>query len=91
MIKLYNDYQNKRIKAQKLKENIDKENGITFSPKLNNNSKYNKKIKNNFYERNKKSINDKKYFVDGFNLLRDLQMKGLDINRISIDISNIKK
>ena len=91
MLKLYNDYQQNRIKQQKLKENIDKENGITFSPKLNKDSKYNKKIKNNLYERNKQLLNDKKSFVKGFNLLRDLQIKGLNINRISIDFSNDKK
>ena len=89
MIKLYNDHQQNNLKKQKLKENIDKENGITFSPKLNKDSKYNKKIKDNFYERNKKLVTDRKNFVEGFNLLRDLQMKGLDVNKISIDISKV--
>jgi hypothetical protein len=90
MMKLYNDYQQTIIKKQKLSENIDKENGITFSPKLNKESKYNKNIRDNFMQRNQKLLTDKKNFVDGFNLLRDLQMKGVDINTISIDISKNK-
>ena len=89
-MKLYNDYQQTIIKKQKLSENIDKENGITFSPKLNKESKYNKNIRDNFMQRNQKLLTDKKNFVDGFNLLRDLQMKGVDINTISIDISKNK-
>ena len=44
MLKLYNDYQANTLRKQKLKENIDKENGITFSPRLNKDSKYNKNI-----------------------------------------------
>jgi hydroxymethylpyrimidine pyrophosphatase-like HAD family hydrolase len=90
MLKLYNDHQQNTLRKQKLKENIDKENGITFSPRLNNDSKYNKNIRDNFYERNNKLIIDKQNFVEGFNLVRDLQMKGIDVNRISIDLSKIK-
>ena len=67
----------KNVIKAKLTKNIDKENGITFSPKINHNSPYNKRIKDNFYERNKKLLKDKKIFVNGFNLLRDLQMKGV--------------
>ena len=85
MNKLYNDFQRKNIINEKLKQNIDKENGITFSPKLNVNSQYNKRIKDNFYERNQKLLEDRKDFVYGFNLLRDLQMKGIDINQITKD------
>lgn len=77
MNKLYNDFQRKNVIKAKLTKNIDKENGITFSPKINHNSPYNKRIKDNFYERNKKLLKDKKIFVNGFNLLRDLQMKGV--------------
>ena len=90
MLKLYNDHQQNTLKKQKLKENIDKENGITFSPRLNNDSKYNKNIRDNFYERNNKLIIDKKNFVEGFNLVRDLQMKGIDVDMISIDVSKVK-
>ena len=78
MNKLYNDFQRKNVIKEKLTKNIDKENGITFSPKINHNSPYNKRIKDNFYERNKKLLKDKKIFVDGFYLLRDLQMKGVN-------------
>ena len=83
MLKLYYDFQRKNLNNEKLKENIDRENGITFTPKLNSNSEYNKKIKENFFERNQKFLENKKDFVNGFNLLRDLQMKGIDINLLS--------
>lgn len=78
--KLYNDFQKKNINKEILKKNIEKEKGFTFSPRLNVNSPYNKKIKENFYERNKKLLSDKIKFIEGFNILRDLQMKGVDIN-----------
>ena len=89
MMKLYNDFQQQKLKNEKLKENIDKENGITFSPKLNKDTKYDKKITDNFLERNKKTITNRKNFVEGFNLIRDLKMKGLDVNQIYIDFSKM--
>lgn len=84
MNKLYYDFHRKNLNKEKLKKNIDRENGITFAPKLN--SQYNKRIKDNFYERNQKLLEDKKDFVNGFNLLRDLQMKGIDINQLSDEV-----
>ena len=90
MIKLYNDYHQSTLRKEKLKESIDKENGLTFSPRVNKDSKYNKNIRDNFYERNNKLIIDKKNFIEGFNLVRDLQLKGIDVNMISIDVSKIK-
>ena len=89
MMKLYNDFQQQKLKNEKLQENIDKENGITFSPKLNKDTKYDKKITDNFLERNKKTITNRKNFVEGFNLIRDLKMKGLDVNQIYIDFSKM--
>jgi hypothetical protein len=89
MLKLYNDYQINTLRKQKLKESIDKENGITFSPKLNKDTKYDKKITDNFLERNQKTITNRKNFVEGFNLIRDLKMKGLDVNQIYIDFSKM--
>lgn len=84
MNKLYYDFHRKNLNKEKLKQNIDRENGITFAPKLN--SQYNKRIKDNFYERNQKLLEDKKDFVNGFNLLRDLQMKGIDVNQLSDEV-----
>ena len=89
MMKLYNDFQQQKLKNEKLQENIDKENGITFSPKLNKDTKYDKKITDNFLERNQKTITNRKNFVEGFNLIRDLKMKGLDVNQIYIDFSKM--
>ncbi len=85
MNKLYNDFQRKNLNKEVLTKTIDKENGITFSPKINYNSQYNKNIRENFYERNIKLLKDKADFVKGFNLIRDLQMKGVDINQLSKD------
>ena len=83
--KLYYDFQKKNIMQEQLKHSIDKENGITFSPKVNVNSPYNKRIKDNFYERNQKLLMEKKDFIEGFNLMRDMQMKGLEIKSLSQD------
>ena len=83
--KLYYDFQKKNLIQKQLKQNIDKENGITFSPKVNVNSPYNKRIKDNFYERNKKLLIEKKDFIEGFNLMRDMQMKGMEIKPLSQD------
>ena len=71
MNKLYSDFQKKNLNNEILKKIIDKENGITFSPKLNANSLYNKRIKETFYERNLKLLKDKKDFVKVFNYLKD--------------------
>ena len=81
---LYNDYQKKNENG-KLKRNIDKENGFTFSPKLNVKSPYNKNVKENFHERNQNAIKKKKDFVKGFIILRELQMKGVDISKFCVE------
>lgn len=79
--KLYNDFQTNHLNKLRLKEDLDRENGITFHPNVKQNPLYNKQLVNNFYERNKKLLKDRKDFVDGFNFLRNLQMKGIDINK----------
>ena len=80
---LHNGYQKKNENVGKLKKNIDKENGFTFSPKLNVKSPYNKNVKETFHERNQNIIKKKKDFVKGFIILRELQMKGVDISKFS--------
>ena len=82
---LHDGYQKKNENIGKLKRNIDKENGFTFSPKLNVKSPYNKNVKETFHERNQKTIKKKKDFVKGFNILRELQMKGVDISKFSAE------
>ena len=79
--RLYDDYQQQNIKKEILKKNIDIENGITFSPYINYESPYYKNIKDDLFKRNEKLLEDKKEFVDGFNYLRNLQMKGININQ----------
>lgn len=79
--RLYTDYQTRIINNSNLKKNIDAENGITFSPYVNHKSQYYKNVKDDFFKRNKTSLENKKEFVEGFNYFRDLQMKGVDITK----------
>ena len=46
-------------------------------------SPYNKNVKETFHERNQNIIKKKKDFVKGFIILRELQMKGVDISKFS--------
>lgn len=77
--RLYTDYHTRIINNSNLKKNIDAENGITFSPYVNHESQYYKNVKDNLFERNKILLENKKEFVDGFNYIRNIQMKGVDI------------
>ena len=53
VIKLYNDFKTNKKNTENLQKKLDKEIGITFSPKLNaKSSKYN--LNENFFERNNK-------------------------------------
>ena len=55
---LYDDYKNKDKAIEKLAKKVyDK---YTFSPRINTNDEYIKKIQDNFFERNQKMINRKK-------------------------------
>ena len=56
---LYDDYKIKNIELEELSKKIYDERGVTFSPKLNSDSKYINKIKDNFFERNQKIIDKK--------------------------------
>ena len=79
--RLYTDYRKQYTKRESLKRNLDIENGITFSPSINYESQYYKNIKDDLFKRNKKMLKDKKEFVDVFNYLRNLQMKGVNIKQ----------
>ena len=53
---LYNDYKSKKNRLKLKKEQIEKEQGITFKPELISAKKYNNKINPNFYEREKEFL-----------------------------------
>jgi len=59
---LYNDYKNKMIDREELRKKIDDKCGYTFSPKINSNDIYIKKIQDNFFERYKKSVDKQTEF-----------------------------
>ena len=63
---LYDDYKIKNIELEELSKKIYDERGVTFSPKLNSDSKYNNKIKDNFFERNQKMIDKKQSLLSVF-------------------------
>lgn len=73
---LYNDYKRLKKKADIRQSELDKERGLTFSPKITMNDKYNGKLNNNFYEREKKFVEEKKKFVDIFNDIIDEHTRG---------------
>ena len=64
--KLYNDYKKNQIKVKKKQEFIDNEKGITFSPILINGEKYLDNVSQNFYEREKKFVEDQKNHIEAY-------------------------
>jgi hypothetical protein len=63
---LYNDYKKKRIKMKKKQENLDNEIGITFNPSLINGEKYLDKIDPNFYQREKKFVQNQRNHIEAY-------------------------
>ena len=64
---LYQQYKKRPAKIQKIKQTADIENGITFEPYVNRNSKYYDKINTNVIERTERTIEHKKKFVNDIN------------------------
>lgn len=73
---LYNDYKRLKKKAELRQCELDKERGITFRPKISVNEKYNGKLNDNFFEREKKFVEEKKKFVNIFNEIIDEHTRG---------------
>lgn len=59
---LYDDYKNKMIDREELRKKIYEKCGYTFSPKINSDDIYINNIQDNFFERNKKSIDKQTEF-----------------------------
>ena len=72
---LYSQYKEKSMKINQIKNQLDIENGISFSPNVNVNNKYYAKIKSNIYQRSNNAIKQKQQFINNFIEQRDRNMR----------------
>jgi hypothetical protein len=63
---LYEDDKYRKNKNEELTKKIDKERGMIFSPKINDNTKYINKSQYNFFERNQLLMDKKKLIFDSY-------------------------
>ena len=63
---LYNDYKKKKIKIKEKQKNLDNEKGITFNPLLVNGEKYLDKVEPNFFEREKKFVENQRNHIEAY-------------------------
>ena len=63
---LYNDYKKKKIKIKQKQKNLDNEKGITFNPLLVNGEKYLDKVEPNFFEREKKFMENQRNHIEAY-------------------------
>ena len=63
---LYNDYKKKKIKIKQKQKNLDNEKGITFNPLLVNGEKYLDKVEPNFFEREKKFLENQRNHIEAY-------------------------
>ena len=63
---LYNDYKKKKIKIKQKQKNLDNEKGITFNPLLVNGEKYLDKVEPNFFEREKKFVENQRNHIEAY-------------------------
>ena len=63
---LYKDYKKKQIKLRQKRQVIDNEKGITFNPLLINGEKYLDKIDPNFFEREKKFVENQRNHIEAY-------------------------
>ena len=71
--RLYNDYKNSQIRKKNLQKEIDEERGLTFKPKIFT-EKNGIVIEDNFEERNKKLLEDRKNFAFVYDYLRQKEL-----------------
>lgn len=64
--KLYQEYKQKRIFKKELQKKMDEKLGFTYISGVHTKDEYGKKIKDDFLERNKKFLEEKKEFVENF-------------------------
>ena len=77
---LYNQYKNKPVIIQKIKEKIQNDEGCTFQPYLNKNNLYSDKVKSNFYERNMNTLFSKQKFIDDYNMREEEKIRNMQYN-----------
>ena len=71
--RLYNDYKDSQIRKKNLQKEIDEERGLTFKPKIFT-DKNGIVIEDNFEERNKKLLEDRKNFAFVYDYLRQKEL-----------------
>jgi hypothetical protein len=71
--RLYNDYKDSQIRKKNLQKEIDEERGLTFKPKIFT-EKNGFLIEDNFEERNKKLLEDRKNFAFVYDYLRQKEL-----------------
>ena len=73
--RLYNDYKDSQIRKKNLQKEIDEERGLTFKPKIFT-EKNGFLIEDNFEERNKKLLEDRKNFAFIYDYLSENSVGG---------------
>ena len=63
---LYNDYKKKKIKIKQKQQTLDNEKGLTFNPLLVNGEKYLDKVEPNFFEREKKFVENQRNHIEAY-------------------------
>ena len=74
---LYNQYKNKAINYQKVKEKVEFDEGCTFKPYLNKNNFYSDKVKSDFYERNMNTLFSKQKFINDYNQREEEKLRNM--------------
>lgn len=73
---LYNDYKKIKNKLKKKREDLEKEQGLTFRPEVFSGQKYYDRINQNFHEREKKFMEGKQNYIEAYkNFLENEQSK----------------
>ena len=74
---LYNQYKNKAVNYQKVKEKVEFDEGCTFKPYLNKNNFYSDKVKSDFYERNMNTLFSKQKFINDYNQREEEKLRNM--------------
>ena len=81
--KLYNDYKLRKTRRKMLMDKVNCEEGITFKPVVHLSPNYLKKINGSFFERNRKSIENKQNFITTYNYLREMELMEMRQNNLT--------
>jgi hypothetical protein len=81
--KLYNDYKLRKTRRKMLMDKVNCEEGITFKPVVHLSPSYLKRINGTFFERNRKSIENKQNFITTYNYLREMELMEMRQNNLT--------